>query len=114
MLWVNLIMDTLGALALATEPPSADILKRQPYAKHNAIITPVMWRNVIGHGVYQIIVIGLFIFWGPGWLCQVYWTECSKWSEDGKVCDMYNPFYNEVLYDNKISLKYWENKAKTV
>jgi len=28
MLWVNLIMDTLGALALATEPPSEEILKR--------------------------------------------------------------------------------------
>jgi Ca2+ transporting ATPase len=30
MLWVNLIMDTFGALALATEPPAEDILLRQP------------------------------------------------------------------------------------
>jgi Ca2+ transporting ATPase len=33
MLWVNLVMDTLGALALATEAPAADILERQPYDK---------------------------------------------------------------------------------
>lgn len=52
MLWVNLIMDTLGALALATEPPSDEILKRMPYNKDNAIVTEVMWRNVFGHAIY--------------------------------------------------------------
>jgi len=31
MLWINLIMDTFGALALATEPPTEDLLKRKPY-----------------------------------------------------------------------------------
>jgi magnesium-transporting ATPase (P-type) len=39
MLWVNLIMDTLGALALATEHPSEEILKRAPYKKNNNIVT---------------------------------------------------------------------------
>jgi Ca2+ transporting ATPase len=33
MLWVNLIMDTLAALALATEPPSEDLLLRMPYSR---------------------------------------------------------------------------------
>lgn len=31
LLWVNLIMDTFAALALATEPPSEELLKRRPY-----------------------------------------------------------------------------------
>lgn len=35
MLWVNLVMDTLGALALSTEPPADDILERQPENKDN-------------------------------------------------------------------------------
>ena len=35
MLWVNLVMDTLGALALATEPPADDILEREPEGKDN-------------------------------------------------------------------------------
>lgn len=52
MLWVNLIMDTLGALALATEPPSEEILNREPYAKDDPIVTKVMWRNVFGHAIY--------------------------------------------------------------
>jgi magnesium-transporting ATPase (P-type) len=69
MLWVNLIMDTLGALALATEPPSDDILKRQPYDKDAPIVTEVMQRNVFGHAIYQIIMLIVIIFAGPGWLC---------------------------------------------
>ena len=34
LLWVNLVMDTLGALALATEPPSRGILVRPPIDKN--------------------------------------------------------------------------------
>lgn len=68
MLWVNLIMDTLAALALATEPPSTDILKRQPYPKSAAIVTEVMWRNVFGHAIYQIIVLVIIIFCAEGWI----------------------------------------------
>ena len=45
-------MDTLGALALATEPPLEEILNRMPYAKDNAIVTEVMWRNIFGHAIY--------------------------------------------------------------
>jgi Ca2+ transporting ATPase len=52
LLWVNLVMDTLGALALATEPPSVDILDRPPYDKNNAIVTEQMWRNVFGHAFW--------------------------------------------------------------
>lgn len=48
MLWVNLIMDTCGALALATEPPSDDLLDQPPYKRSERIVTPVMWRNIIG------------------------------------------------------------------
>ena len=52
MLWVNLIMDTFAALALATEPPKEDILKGKPYPKNDSIVTPVMWRNVIGQSFF--------------------------------------------------------------
>ena len=49
---MNLIMDTLGSLALATEPPTEELLKRIPYGRNEYMITPVMWRNIILHGVY--------------------------------------------------------------
>jgi magnesium-transporting ATPase (P-type) len=48
MLWVNLIMDTFAALALATEPPTAALLDEKPYSRNEKIVTAVMWRNIIG------------------------------------------------------------------
>lgn len=52
MLWVNLIMDTCGALALATEPPSEDILDHPPYKRTERIVTSVMWRNIMGQAIF--------------------------------------------------------------
>lgn len=47
MLWVNLIMDTLASLALATEMPTEDLLKRKPYGRTKSLISRTMvkvWR----------------------------------------------------------------------
>jgi magnesium-transporting ATPase (P-type) len=52
MLWVNLIMDTFAALALATEPPSDLLLSQPPHSRDESIVSPMMWRNVIGQAVY--------------------------------------------------------------
>ena len=65
MLWVNLIMDTLASLALATEPPTEDLLKRKPYGRTKALISRTMMKNIIGHAVYQITVIFTILFAGP-------------------------------------------------
>ena len=43
LLWVNLIMDTLGALALATEPPTDNLMKRQPVGRRH-VISPYLSR----------------------------------------------------------------------
>lgn len=64
MLWVNLIMDTFGALALATEPPAADILDQPPYKRTERIVTAVMWRNIIGQFIFQATVLCIFLFFG--------------------------------------------------
>ena len=52
MLWVNLIMDTFAAIALATEPPHDELLTRKPYSRTEYMITPMMWRNIALHSVY--------------------------------------------------------------
>ncbi|CAK9152801.1 unnamed protein product, partial [Ilex paraguariensis] len=57
LLWVNLIMDTLGALALATEPPNEGLMDRPPVRRDVSFITKAMWRNIIGHSVYQLAVL---------------------------------------------------------
>ncbi|KAG2698994.1 hypothetical protein I3843_07G172600 [Carya illinoinensis] len=57
LLWVNMIMDTLGALALATEPPNDDLMKRSPVGRKGNFISNVMWRNILGQSLYQFVII---------------------------------------------------------
>ncbi|EOY09204.1 Autoinhibited Ca2+-ATPase 11 isoform 1 [Theobroma cacao] len=64
LLWVNMIMDTLGALALATEPPNDALMKRPPVPRGASFITKPMWRNIIGQSIYQLIVLGVLKFDG--------------------------------------------------
>jgi len=65
LLWVNLIMDTLAALALATESPSIDLLDRPPTLKNAPLITIPMWKMIIGMAILQVIVGNVLLFLGP-------------------------------------------------
>lgn len=64
MLWVNLIMDTFAALALATEQPTEDLLNRKPYGRNKALISRTMMKNIIGHAVYQLAIVLTLLFAG--------------------------------------------------
>ncbi|KAG5560230.1 hypothetical protein RHGRI_003500 [Rhododendron griersonianum] len=57
LLWVNLIMDTLGALALATEKPTKELMEKPPVGRTKPLITNVMWRNLLSQAAYQIAVL---------------------------------------------------------
>ena len=65
LLWVNLLMDALESLALASEPPTDELLKRDPINRSRSIITNRMWGNMLGQSSYQIIVIMVLLFAGP-------------------------------------------------
>uniref|UniRef100_A0A3B5MI38 Calcium-transporting ATPase n=1 Tax=Xiphophorus couchianus TaxID=32473 RepID=A0A3B5MI38_9TELE len=64
MLWVNLIMDTLASLALATEPPTESLLLRKPYGRDKPLISRTMMKNILGHAVFQLIIIFTLLFAG--------------------------------------------------
>ncbi|XP_035244068.1 plasma membrane calcium-transporting ATPase 2 isoform X3 [Anguilla anguilla] len=64
MLWVNLIMDTFASLALATEPPTESLLMRKPYGRNKPLISSTMTKNILGHGVYQLVIIFTLLFVG--------------------------------------------------
>ncbi|KAM1181164.1 hypothetical protein ACFX1X_020446 [Malus domestica] len=57
LLWVNLIMDTLGALALATEKPAKELMKKKPVGRTEPLITNIMWRNLLPQALYQIAIL---------------------------------------------------------
>lgn len=64
MLWVNLIMDTLASLALATEMPTPDLLLRKPYGRTKALVSKRMMKNILGQAIYQLTVIFYLLFAG--------------------------------------------------
>ncbi|KAI8613379.1 PMCA-type calcium-translocating P-type ATPase, partial [Chytriomyces sp. MP71] len=62
LLWVNLIMDTFAALALATDPPTPELLNRPPSRKSDPLINYDMWKMITIQSIYQIIVcIALYV-----------------------------------------------------
>ena len=61
MLWINLIMDSLGSLALSTEDPSDELLYRKPHSKREYIISPIMWKHVIAQSLVQFSLV-LFLY----------------------------------------------------
>ncbi|KAI0312928.1 hypothetical protein OF83DRAFT_1143615, partial [Amylostereum chailletii] len=64
LLWINIIMDTFAALALATDPASPALLDRQPDKKWAPLFSVDMIKQIIGQSIYQIIVILIFHFLG--------------------------------------------------
>ncbi|MDR1004276.1 MAG: calcium-translocating P-type ATPase, PMCA-type [Prevotellaceae bacterium] len=57
MLWVNLIMDTFAALALASIPPSATVMNEKPRRSSDFIITRPMWYNILGVGTFFVVLL---------------------------------------------------------
>ncbi|RKP14304.1 hypothetical protein BJ684DRAFT_6008, partial [Piptocephalis cylindrospora] len=62
LLWVNLIMDTLAALALATDPPTPELLDRPPDPIVAPLISPQMWAMILAQAAYQLIVSFILLY----------------------------------------------------
>lgn len=68
LLWVNLLMDSLASLALASEPPIEELLKRPPVNRTDSMISTRMWANMLGQAGYQVCAVMTLLFAGPGLL----------------------------------------------
>ncbi len=65
MLWVNLIMDSLGSLALATEPPYEELLQREPTKRNESIINGRMWKHIIFQSLAEIVLLLVLYLLAP-------------------------------------------------
>eukprot|EP01013_Petalomonas_cantuscygni_P000135 TRINITY_DN100_c0_g2_i1.p1 TRINITY_DN100_c0_g2~~TRINITY_DN100_c0_g2_i1.p1 ORF type:complete len:1204 (-),score=408.04 TRINITY_DN100_c0_g2_i1:741-4352(-) len=61
LLWVNVIMDSFAALALATEPPGPTLLSRKP-SDYKRLITGMMWKHITAQAIYQVFILLGFFF----------------------------------------------------
>ena len=52
-------MDTLGALALATEPPKEELMSLPPVGRRVPFVTAIMWRNIFGQALFQLVVLAI-------------------------------------------------------
>ena len=68
MLWINLIMDSLGSLALATEPPYHELLHREPTKKDESIINGKMWKHIIIQSLAELILLILLYLYAPNFI----------------------------------------------
>jgi len=106
LLWVNLIMDTLAALALATDAPTKKILDRPPQPKSEALITINMWKMIIGQAIYQLVVTFTLYFAGM----RIFSYEPAQQTELNTIVfnsfvwmQIFNEFNNRRL-DNKFNI----------
>jgi Ca2+ transporting ATPase len=65
LLWINMVMDTLAAIALATEPPHPAELKKEKIRKSDKVFLPVMWRTVLSQSLYQVLVMIVLLYFAP-------------------------------------------------
>ena len=87
MLWVNLIMDTFAAMALASLPPSPDVMQSRPRRREDFIITRPMWQGILGMGLFfTALLLGLIYVFrhaslgtvGAESLLQFTWTDTAN------------------------------------
>jgi magnesium-transporting ATPase (P-type) len=86
MLWVNLIMDTMGALALGTEMPKQELLQRKPYKRSAPLVSRPMIRNILAQSFYQLTVLFVFMYVGPQLLGTNNGDQCVFVKEGATVC----------------------------
>ncbi|KAG0300340.1 hypothetical protein BGZ98_009257 [Dissophora globulifera] len=99
LLWVNLIMDTLAALALATDPPTLDLLDRQPELRTAPLINFTMWKMILGQAVLQLVITFVLKYAGMGILD---YDETPAWLQpkvdaDPNVKGAYTGFKQQEL-----------------
>ncbi len=104
MLWVNLIMDTFAAMALASLPPSRSVMREKPRSRTAFIINHPMWRSILGTGgIFFLLLLGLLYYFEH--------TDITSLTEIGKVTMGANtglsPYELSLFFTIFVFLQFW-------
>jgi Ca2+-transporting ATPase len=104
MLWVNLIMDTFAAMALASLPPTCSVMLDKPRNRKDFIINNAMWQCIIGVGClfFIILLILLYILEHSNITCMSDLLRCSIGSKDGL-----SPYELSLFFTIFVFLQFW-------
>ncbi|KAF2461046.1 hypothetical protein BDY21DRAFT_334148 [Lineolata rhizophorae] len=109
LLWINLIMDSMAALALATDPPTEQILDRKPIPRSAPLISITMWKMIIGQAMYQLAITFVLFFAGEQILGDILGNEDRQLMLNSMVFNtfvwmqIFNEFNNRRL-DNRFNV----------
>lgn len=93
MLWVNMIIDTFAAAALASLPPNPEVMKEKPRKSSDFIITPKMRRNILGIGItFTVFLLGMMYYYSQ------YYTDAQ-----GNIL----PRYLSIFFTTFVMLQFW-------
>ena len=111
MLWVNLIMDTFAALALATEPAYDFVMEKKPRGVNDYIVTPAMQRNIIVAGaVFLVFLFALLLYFNRNGNISTY--ELSFFFTFFVMLQFWNMFNSRTLGGNQSAFyKIGKNKS---
>ncbi|MDE5942066.1 MAG: cation-translocating P-type ATPase, partial [Muribaculaceae bacterium] len=104
MLWVNLIMDTFAAMALASLPPSQSVMRDKPRDRSDFIITGAMWRFIISTGLifFGLLVTMVYVFEHADVTSLRQLTHLSLGSESGLT-----PYELSLIFTTFVLLQFW-------
>jgi Ca2+-transporting ATPase len=105
LLWVNIIMDTFAALALATDPASEKLLDRKPDRRHAPLFSVDMYKMILLQSAYQIIVTLVFHFRG----LQILSLESTSHNNGVVKTLVFNAFVFAQIF-NSINCRRLDNK----
>lgn len=104
MLWVNLIMDTFAAMALASLPPSKTVMKEKPRSRSAFIINNAMWRQITGIGGLFFALLFVLLYYFEH-------TDLTTLTEIGKLAVGGNtgltPYELSLFFTVFVFLQFW-------
>ncbi|XVF60159.1 hypothetical protein PTKIN_Ptkin08bG0021700 [Pterospermum kingtungense] len=113
LLWVNWVMDTLGAraaLAIATEPPTKELTEKPPVGRAEPLVTNTMWRNLLAQVLYQIVVVLTLQFRGESILCTTDKINDTLIFNTLVLCQVFNVFNARELEKKNVFKGIYKNK----
>ncbi|WOL17018.1 calcium-transporting ATPase 12, plasma membrane-type-like [Canna indica] len=110
LLWVNLIMDTMGALALATDRPTKELMTEPPVGRVDPLITKIMWRNLIAQAIFQVAVLLVFQFMGQSIFGVSEATNNTLIFNTFVLCQVFNEFNARKLEKQNVFEGMLQNK----
>ena len=106
ILWVNLIMDTFAAMALASLPPDHNVMREKPRRREDFIVDSSMWRGIIGTGItFTILLLALLWIMESASITSL--TDWSWTATIGEVPRMLTPYEESVFFTLFVMFQFW-------